>query len=285
MSINYQIKGANGSSIAAKASGLGTPDDPAVPIHDVFIQDQHSDIIDLHLCRHIDDVTILSDTEIDEYSVSISCSTTPVAGNMVCFKEGYSFYQGEILSVVDDTGGEYTITIDVPLDFAFTTGATCSLRSPNLNIDGSSTPVVFYVSPSGLVDPSYATQGQKWDITRIIFAITDATAMDDAKFGGVTALTNGIIVRKKNNYYKNIFNAKSNGDFALHAYDVTYVPDTLGPAGEYGLRVRRSFAGPEKNGVTIRLDAETDDEIQIIVRDNLTGLTGFQAVVQGHIVQ
>lgn len=48
---------------------------------------------------------------------------------------------------------------------------------------------------------------------------------------------------------------------------------------------RRSFAGQDKNGVVIRLNGDQGDEFQVIVQDNLTGLTHFRTVVQGHVVE
>lgn len=266
-------------------NGLGTRDLPYKPVNDVYIQDQTTDIIDLHLTRFIDDITITSNTSIDDVDVEISCATAPVSGNTVCFKESYAFYQGGVLSVTDNGGGQYSITLDTPLDFAYTTAGGCSLRDENMNVDGSTTPVVFYVSPKGLFDQTHTSDPQRWDIVRLMIFIGDTTAMDDARFGGIDGgLTNGVVIRKKDGTYKNIFNAKTNGDFALHSYDAAYVDNTLGPSGEYGLRVRRTFGGQSKNGAVIRLDSATDDEIQLIVRDDLTGLTRFYAVVQGHVV-
>lgn len=254
----------------------------AIPVN---IQDQTSDIIDLHLTRYIDEIAIAQDTNIDDTIVYVTCDTLPVAGNTVCFKEDYAFYQAQILTVTPTGGTAYTLLLDTPLDFAFTTSGGCSLRDDKMNVNGSSTPVIFFVSPVGLVDPVDSSKQQKWDITRIMLSITDDSAMDDARFGGITGgITNGVVVRKKDGRNKNIFTAKTNGDFALHSYDVTYIESTLPPSGFYGMRVRRSFAGQEKNGVVIRLDASSGDEIQLIVRDNLTALTSFQAAVQGHIV-
>ena len=67
-------------------------------------------------------------------------------------------------------------------------------------------------------------------------------------------------------------------------YDVQYIDATLGPGGEYGLRGRRTFAGQDKAGVTLRLHAETNDSFQVVVYDDLSALTNFQVIAQGHIV-
>jgi len=251
---------------------------------DVSIQDQHTELIDLYVTQLIDTCTVTSNTEIDDTDIDISSATAPVAGNIICLKEGTAFYQGQVLSFTG-TGPAYNVVVDNPLDYAYTTVGGCSIRSENLNVNAShATPQIFNVSPVGLVDPNNQTDGQKWDIVRVIFTMTDATAMDDGKFGAMDKLTNGIVIRKKNGTYKNIFNAKSNGDFRLHSYDVEYISDTQGPSGLFGFGSRRTFGGQSKNGVTIRLDADDNDEFQIIVQDDLTGLNSFKVVVQGHVV-
>jgi len=245
---------------------------------DVNVQDQTTEIIDLHLSRIIQELVITTNTSIDDTTVTITSDAEPTDGNAVCFKEGTAFYQGQILSH-SANASNWDIVLDTPLDFAFTTAGGCSERTENMNVNGSATPVIFSVSPANL------TAGTKWDITRFLISITDATAMDDGKFGGAAALTNGIVFRKVDGITKNIFNAKTNGDLAAHMYDVTYIPDTLGPAGLYGLRGRRSFSGQDKNGVVVRLSADTNDEFQCIIQDDLTGLDSFQVIAQGHIVE
>lgn len=279
------IQNEHDSALGAKRVTIAGPleSNGAIPVN---IQDQASDIIDLHLTEEIDTFTVSVNTSLDDKDVNINCDTLPVTGNVVCMKESVSFYQGEILNVVSNGGTSYTITLDSPLDFAYTTESTCSIESQELSIDGSSTPRVFRVCPCGLKDPLNVLDGQRWDVVRLMISINDTTSMDDGKFGGITGgLTNGIVIRKKNSTYKNIFNAKTNGDFRLHAFDAQYISDSLGPSGQFGFGVRRTFGGQSKNGAVIRLDADDNDEFQIIIQDDLTDLTKFHAAVQGHIVE
>jgi hypothetical protein len=244
----------------------------------VFIQDQTTEIIDLHFSKLVQAYTIVTDTNVDDTSVTINAGAEPTDGNTVCFKENSAFYQGTILSH-SASGDNWIINLDVPLDYAFTTSVDCAKEaSINLAVDGSVTPQIFTISPKELPNV-------KWDITRILGSIIDATAMDDGKFGGMTALTKGIYIRKKDGTHKNIFNAKTNGDLAAHMYDVTYISDTFGPAGKFGLRFRRTFNGQDKNGVVIRLNSETDDELQCVIQDDLTDLDEFSLIAQGHIVE
>lgn len=263
--------------------GVPLESNGGVPVN---IQDQTSDIIDLHLTRFIDDVTIVSGVSIDDGSISLSCATLPVSGNTICLKESYAFYQAEIITVTPDGGDNYTLLMTMPADYAYTTSCIGTLRDKNMSlvVGSALNPVSYSLSPTNLVDPMDGQSPQLWDIVRFMISIKSEDPMDDGRFGGIAPLTNGIVIRKRNGTYKNIFNARDNGDFALHTFDTTYVPATLGPSGLYGMRIRRTFAGQEKNGVTIRIGQEAGDAFEILVRDDLTGLTEFTAVAQGHIV-
>ena len=243
---------------------------------DVCVQDQSTELIDLHLGQEIQTITIVTNTNINDEVVTIGSGVAPTVGNQVCFKEGSSFYQGEILSF-SPNGGDYDVTLDTPLDFAFTTAGGCREKNTNLAVNGSITPIEFTVTPDGL------QQGTKWDIVRFMLQIIATTAMDDGRFGGIDALTKGIVVRHVDGITKNIFNAKTNGDLKSHMYDLTY--SDKAPAGQNGLTARRTFGGQNKNGVVIRLFADTGDTFKIIIQDDLTGLTDFQVVVQGHVVE
>ena len=114
------------------------------------------------------------------------------------------------------------------------------------------------------------------DITRIMGTIIDGVAMDDGKFGGIDALTNGIVLRLNNGVISNHWNAKTNGDLGLICFDSAYTEKA--PAGENGFRFRNTYAGPSKHGVTLRLGV--GEILEILVQDNLTALTDFQMMAQ-----
>jgi len=237
---------------------------------DTFVQDQFSSIVDLYMHEHTGSpITLTSDTALDDTVLNVLAGHGAVSGNLLCIKENARFYQGEVLSVTATT-----ITVDTPLDYAFSAGAICTATSKQMAVDGSSVTQIFHAKPAA---------GVKWDITRMMFFLEGTATMDNGKFGDIAAITNGIVVRKKDGTYKNIFNAKKNGDFALRAYDITY--DAKAPAGTTAVRVRRSFAGQDKNGVTVRLDGDEGDELEILIRDDLTGMVNFNAIAQGHLVE
>lgn len=240
---------------------------------DVKIQDQHTPVVDLFLSQLIQTVDITTNTAVDDSVVTITSAAQPTNGNIICLKEDGHFYQGKILSSVANAS-DWDVTLDTPLDYPFTTVGGCSERNINLAVDGSTVPVEFIISPS---DP---TKIVSWDITRFMASVLDATAMDDGTFGGIPALTNGCYLRIENGIKKNLVNIKTNGDWSLRSFDVTY--SNKAPAGQFGLTVRKSYAGQEKAGVTLRIT--DDDTITMVVQDDLTGLISFQMVAQGHIV-
>ena len=235
-----------------------------------YIQDQKTSIIDAFLHSDLSSGNLLlNPVSIDDYVVTLTPGHGATIGNYICFGESDRFYQAGISNVVGDV-----ITLDTPLDYAFTGGVNTfvCIGSTNMNIDGSVATQIFKIAPPA---------GVKWDITRLIGYIQSSTVMDDRKFGGIVALTNGVVVRKKDTIYKNIFNVKTNGDLALRMYDVEYTDKA--PAGFYGMRFRRSFAGPDKNGVVIHLDGALNDELRILIRDDLTNLSKFNVIIQGHV--
>jgi len=239
---------------------------------DVSVQDQHTEIVDVYLCREISTTALASEAVANTRSVTLATGHGAVVGNVLCIKNG-TWYQGRILTVVGDV-----ITVNQPFNRTYPTGSTARITSSDMNVNGSVTPVVFSIYPPATL---------KWDITRIIGVIRDDAAMDDGKFGGLAQLAVGVMFRVKidDTHYNNLFNARNNGEFAVRTYDVSYIDATLGPSGQYGLRFRRSFNGFDKNGVVVRLYPGGDNRLEVVVQDDLTGLAYFSVVAQGHVVE
>lgn len=246
---------------------------------DVAVQDQATEIVDLHLTALIDAATITAGVTINDTTISINTPTAPLVGDTLDLKDvdGAAFYQGEIIAVTPTGGGDYDVDLDTPVDFGFSTSDIAELRSKDLAVDGSITPVDFIISPVGLVTK------MEWDITRLTASMLSTGAMGDGLFGDLASLAKGIVIRSENGITKNIFNAKTNGEIKERAFDLIYSDKP--PAGQFGLTFRRSFAGQEKNGVVVRLMGDVGDGLKIIVQDNLSTLVSFRTVAQGHIVE
>ncbi|NIP61649.1 MAG: hypothetical protein GWN01_08580 [Nitrosopumilaceae archaeon] len=253
--------------------GIGSSFYVSEHVFDVFIQDQTTRPIELYLFRNEGTFDLATGVSIDDNTFTAEAGHSITAGDIVCFQDSIFIMQTTVLNV-----NVNEITIDSPFDYAFKQGAGCAYGTPNIAVDGSLTPQIFAVSPARL------NKGVDWDITRMIVAITDDDPMDDGKFGGIPALTNGITVRVTDSFHYNLFNVKRNADFRLTAYDVSYLDATLGPDGLYSIGVRKSFGGQDKYGVVLRLKSETKDKFQLIVRDDLSALNEMYVKIQGHFV-
>jgi len=259
-----------------ESNGSGTVADPFVPVMDVFVQDQWTRIVDLLLMAPLSEATLTADITLDDRTATFDSLVAPVAGDWLCLKQDNRATQSLILAVVDNLLDNYTVTVDSPIDYAYTAAGheTCGFGSTSLNVNGSVTPVSFYISPP--VDTM-------WDITRILLNMSDIASGDEATFGGQNALTNGIVLRVVHSEdTNNIFNSKTNGMFSLRNFDMVYT--AADKFGVYGFKTRRTFNGQDKNGVTARL-LGPDDKIEIIIQDDLTGLSEFKICAQGHVVE
>jgi hypothetical protein len=167
------------------------------------------------------------------------------------------------------------ITLDRPLVIGLDIGDDADIVTTQLNVIGSlATPVIFQIMPPN------GTLSLIWQLTRLIISITDATSMDDGKFGGLDALDNGVIIRvvKGDGSIQELANWKTNGDMALDMYDITYTDKA--PAGQNGLRGRWTFTKAE---FIVELDGAAFDQFQLLVQDPLGGLTSYEIKSQGRL--
>ena len=241
----------------------------------IYVEERHNDAVVIDLLMHPLGtlVALASAAVVDATSVTLQAGhgASVTVGDVLEFRYQTVVQQAIVLSIATDV-----ISLDRRMDFAFPTSTIVRTASPSLAVSGSlATPVIFRMGPNGMSSDYY------WDITRMIFQITDSTVMDDGKFGGLSALTNGLVVRylDQNDVWHTVFNAKTNGQMALEAFDAVYA--TNAPAGQYGLRVRRSFNGPDKNATVIRLYENCI--LCVYIQDDLTGLDDFRCVIQGHV--
>jgi len=163
-----------------------------------------------------------------------------------------------------------TITVDTPIDYVFAAATTIGLIiNTNMAVVGSiASPRIFKVQAG--VTPVF--------FRRFIMTSTDATAMDDGKFGGIPALTNGIVLRIVNGFQKSVVNIKTNSDWRQWAYDLDYA--SKAPAGVYGVSSRLTWAGKEKHGVVLAVSGSS--EVQWVVQDDQTDLLTLKISAMGN---
>lgn len=235
----------------------------------VSVQDNTNPVIFSHAVTSLaTNLSLASDVSIGATSVVlnaghgfVSPATTP--GQMLIIP---GYYMGEVLSVSTNTIG-----LDTPLGYAFAANTAVTRANKYLNKDGSSVPIMFGVS---------AVVGRIFDITGFTMTLLSASPMDDSLFGSLTKLTNGLTCRIKRSasWYNNVFVARSNQNLALFG---TLEYTTKAPSGKYGVRFHFSF---RDYGTTCRLVGSLGQQLEIIVRDNLSTLEDMEIMIHGHVV-
>lgn len=169
-----------------------------------------------------------------------------------------------------------SITFASPLDFDIDKDAIVQVSNWSMNVDGSTTPVIYAVRPPA---------GIKWDITNIMISMVGSQTMDDGTFGPLGAITKGVIVLMKNHVTKTLGLFTNNGGFFEWGASVVY--PTKPPSGAFAVQIRKQYGGQENAGVVIRLDGDNGEELQFIIQDDLSDakLTKFAATVIGHVVE
>lgn len=235
----------------------------AVP---VVVSDQHSEPINLYFCDHSASTTLAADADIGDDQISVTSAAGAILyGAFGVYENGHVWQT--LTSAIDGT----TITTASRSDYNFSAGATVYFGNWDMSVDGSTTPVVYYIGPP---------PGVKWDIYELIISMEDNTAMYESTFAGIAALTKPLTARVVDGFSKQLFVINNNGGFREQGFIVDYPAKV--PAGTYAFGAYKNF--PQTLGVSIRLDGDAGDRIEIPVRDNLTGITKVAMTVQGHVV-
>lgn len=139
-------------------------------------------------------------------------------------------------------------------------------------IDGSVTPVEFFIRPPG---------DEIWRIARMVVFIEDSKINADDYGAIVGGLTNGVelYVADDNGIINHLMDngaVNSSAEWAEYCYDAD--AKFWGVGNEF-LTVRWTFT---KAGVPIRLDGSKRQRLAILIQDDLTGLIGQEFIVQGY---
>lgn len=241
----------------------------------VNIQDQTSPLLDLHFAQGISAPTTLSvDVVLPTRQVTVTSIAGFTVGELVGIFSGVSlegrYYFGTILSISANT-----LTLDTFLSFPFEAGDPIARLTRDMNVDGSSTEKIFAIQGAGTGSPLVI------DVTNVCLTMECASAVDLSKFGDLPALTRGLVLRRADGLYTNYWNIKRNAGFELRG---EWTPHSaINPAqGVDGLKFIYRVAGQGNHGVAIRLAA--NESLELIIQDDLRGLTRFRGLVQGHEV-
>jgi len=201
---------------------------------------KHRKIVNETFHRHTG-VTTNPSTEINEGDISIDVDSVVgfLEGDEIKLEEivdGIGVQEIGLMTITDITA--LTITLDRPLGFEYTTSATLYNVTSDMAVTGTlASPIIFEIDPP---------EGITWQFTRLLIAITDATAPDDGKFGG-------------------------NVDYSDKA-----------PAGNHGVNGRWTFTQAEVvaeiTGTTVPVQ-----KMEILIQDDLTDLLSFKIRAQGRV--
>jgi len=241
----------------------------------VTIQDQVSPIVVTKFSVLEETTTTTAPVAIGGYVLPVASVTGISAGKFLAIFDPASvrFTNFEVVSVAS-----LNVTVDRPIDFAYPTGSYLDIGDTNMAVNGAVTPVLFGIRNNAGAEPPPGLE-LSVDITRIIIQCITATATDYDLFGDIAALTNGITLRNRNEETHNIFNTKTTGELSGIMYDLQVFDVKQGTDGFIG---RLTFAGQSKMGAVQRL--HIDQDLELIVQDNLTGLTKLEIVAEGSVV-
>lgn len=205
---------------------------------------------------------------IDDTTINVTDGTGFVIGKYLSLYNvtANRFYVGYITEVATNI-----ISLDTPLDFAFPAGTFVTGGETNMAVDGSVTPKVFALRNTEQVI------GTSAHLARIIFKGITASLGVFTEFGDLPALAKGIVLRKKDGVFRNILNAKSNEQMKELMYDFEIIAGT-GPQDPDGFSGRFTFT---KLGPFVEL--APGEDLQLIIQDDLTGLTELEMMVEGHL--
>lgn len=260
------------SSSKVAVTGKGTDRSPYRLVCDATLQDQISDPVILPLVRKVASTTLASSAVLGGNSISVTSATSFAVGQHIRIINSTldKQYFGTVLGI-----NGTTISLDNLLDINYSQGSQVVVGNKNMAVNGSVTPVIFKLR---LGSPSLTDY---IEVTRIIFTCTASSAVSLTKFGNLTALTKGILLRLNHtDNYHNIFNLKSNQDLAGIAYDWTIFQASNPTQGVDGFTSRLTFSGQEKMGIA--LNVKPDENLEMVIQDDLSTLTSLIITVEGH---
>jgi hypothetical protein len=221
-------------------------------------------------------VTLYANTTLGDRGLNIVDDTSVAIGWMIELYEDGNVFQALVTGVTPGAG-EDALTLDSPLPFAFTiAGATGRVGIRNAAVDGSTTDVPFTIVPP---------TGHIWDITNLMTYIHDQTAMDSSLFGGLAALTTGVVYRvyRSATVYEHIDNIKSNEEFFEHGWEVDYPPNML--TSHYAIRAYKRWGNEMESGSMLRLNGTKGEYLEILITDDIDALDLVKLVAHGYILQ
>lgn len=193
--------------------------------------------------------------------------------NYVTITEGATV-ESDILKIKSINAGANTLTFDRPLENGYTTAAVVAEINKDLaSANGSiASPVDFLIAPP---------VGVIYHIHTILFIIIDGVQPTIEKFGGISALTNGLVIRQENGVVRNLVVLRSNSDMMEYfgGDEVNFIQKSGG--GDWATYAIWHYE--EHTRSIIRLLGDDGDSLKFRDQDDLTSLSEFEIIVQGYL--
>lgn len=138
----------------------------------------------------------------------------------------------------------------------------------NMNVDGSTTEKVFFIQPP---------TGEVWRISSWSMYVQDSGSFDASKWGNGVVMTNGLMPKISiNGVVSNMldFGILNTGDLSRLTHNFNHL--TMGTGDEI-VTAEWDFI---KEGQYLRLTE--NDQLQIVVRDNLSALVKQATIIRGY---
>ena len=229
----------------------------------------HKKGINEYLKQEVGGATTLSvAASAGDTSITVASTTGFAIGDTIRLSTS-TFIERSYFNILNIVGNVFTL--NRPIDNDLPMGADVIEINISMNLTGTlGSPLSFKIQP-----PSF----ERWQLTRLLITMLDSTAMDDGTFGGMTALTNGVVIRTSiNNIISTVTFWTINKDLKDDMFNVEYA--LKAPAGQYGLNGRWTLTLSE---FVIDLDGDAGDYLELLVQDDLSPLDEFNVKAQGRL--
>jgi hypothetical protein len=186
--------------------------------------------------------------------------------------ENNAFEQVKVIGVAG-----HVITITTPLPFTFSTNAVVVRGKIDLNLNGALAPVV------GLFKAYGPNLSIPFDIIAAKVIMLHSSAGDKSKYGNQTILDvdKGTYFRQINGSTTNLGTYENNQDFEEFGWHVAF--DDKAGGGNFSTVCQ--IDTKEIFGTAIRVDPRLNEQLDINIRGDLTGLTRHRVAIYGHFTQ
>jgi hypothetical protein len=242
---------------------------------DVHQADIHIEPLNVHAIYDKSNTdTLNQNASIGDSTIEVNTSSQYTANDYITIVEGTT-QESDILKVIASDGTDPgTLTLDRPLENAYTTAATViSGVDKNLKTTAGTiaAPITYSIAP-----PS----DESWHIRTLSLIFVDGTNPAIELFSGIAALTNGLVIRQNGTTKKNLAVIRSNQDMYEYFGGPEVDIQQKSGGGDYMLSALWHLT--EHAEAIVKLVGSSGDSLDFVIQDDLTAITEIEVVAFGH---